>query len=91
MTEKDLINEFMETLAVFDTSKYSRTTEYIKQESKRLIQAVHDQDKNNKQMSDRELSLIKSVIKSGLCNRYLGEDIIDYRIRVKEIVKLFTR
>ena len=38
--DEKLIEEFCHTLAVFDTSKYTRTTDYIKQESERLIQAV---------------------------------------------------
>ena len=46
--DKSLIEEFTHTLAVFDTSKYSRTTDYIEQESKRLIQAVRDYDKKHK-------------------------------------------
>lgn len=32
----EMIAEIMETLAVFDTSKYTRTTAYIKQEAERI-------------------------------------------------------
>ena len=36
-------------------------------------------------------SINEKVISSGLCNRHLGEDRIDYKIRVNELIQLIQR
>ena len=37
MNKKDTIDEVAETLAVFDTSKYTRTNSYTRQEAERIV------------------------------------------------------